>query len=639
METTINKVKSKDSKQLNFSWLYENRELIAAIFSAIIILFAWIFKANLAPWLWITIHIVAFIIGGYAQAKEGILDTIENRELNVELLMILAAIGSVAIGFWTEGAILIIIFALAGALETYTLNKSNKEISSLMTLQPEEASLISDGAERTVPVSELKVGDIIFVKASERIPADGMITKGATGIDESAITGESVPVSKTLNEEVLAGTVALDGSISVEITKPTSETLFQKIIEMVQSAQDEKSPSQLFIERFEGTYVKIVLAVVLVMMFLPYLAFGWTLTESIYRAMVLLVVASPCALVASIMPATLAAISKSARNGVLFKGGVHAENLSNIKAIAFDKTGTLTNGTPIVTDTIIATGLNGDLVIPIVGAIEKESTHPLAKAINDFSLEYSQVEVHNIDVHDMKTISGHGVSATIDGEEWIIGNAAFIGPELAYSFQDGIAKELASQGKTITFALKNGEVAALFALKDTIRKVTINAIAALKKQGIYTVMLTGDNEITAKAVADEIGIDHYIGECLPDQKVKYVKELRDKYKIVAMVGDGINDAPALATSNVGIAMGEGTDVALETADVVLMKNDLTRITSAIELSSKMNRVVKQNVYFSLSVILLLIIGNFLQAVDLPLGVIGHEGSTILVILNGLRLLR
>lgn len=639
METTINKVDSNNSKQVNFNWLYENRELISAIFSAIIILFAWIFKANLAPWLWITLHIIAFVIGGYAQAKEGILDTIENRELNVELLMILAAIGSVAIGFWTEGAILIIIFALAGALETYTLNKSNKEISSLMTLQPEEALLISDGEERIVPVSELKVGDIIFVKASERIPADGLITKGATGIDESAITGESIPVSKTLNEEVLAGTVALDGSISVEITKPTSETLFQKIIEMVQSAQDEKSPSQLFIERFEGTYVKIVLAVVLVMMFLPYLVFGWTLTESIYRAMVLLVVASPCALVASIMPATLAAISKSARNGVLFKGGVHAENLSNIKAIAFDKTGTLTNGTPIVTDTIIADGLNGDLIIPIIGAIEKESAHPLAKAINDFSLEHSQVEAHDIDVLDMKTISGHGVSASVDGDEWIIGNAAFIGPELAFSFQDGIAKDLASQGKTIAFALRNGEVAALFALKDTIRKVTIDAIAALKKQGIYTVMLTGDNEITAKAVADEIGIDHYIGECLPDQKVKYVKELRDKYKMVAMVGDGINDAPALATSNVGIAMGEGTDVALETADVVLMKNDLTKITSAIELSSKMNRVVKQNVYFSLSVILLLIIGNFLQAVDLPLGVIGHEGSTILVILNGLRLLR
>lgn len=639
METIINKVNKQKEAYPELARLYEHRELIAAITSGLIILFAWIFKRNISNEIWIALHIAAFVIGGYAQAKEGILDTIENKELNVELLMILAAIGSVAIGFWTEGAILIIIFALAGALETYTLNKSNKEISSLMNIQPEEALLVFDGEERIVPVSNLKVGDTIFVKASERIPADGVITRGTTGVDESAITGESIPVSKTLDEEVFAGTVALDGSISIEITKPASETLFQKIIEMVQSAQDEKSPSQLFIERFEGTYVKIVLAVVVVMMFLPTFAFGWTLTESIYRAMVLLVVASPCALVASIMPATLSAISKSAKNGVLFKGGVHAENLSNIKAIAFDKTGTLTNGAPVVTDTVLAEGLKHEAIIPIVGAIERESTHPLAKAITDFSLNYNSTNPQEINVIDMKTISGHGVSAIVEEDKWEIGNAAFIGPELAYSFQNGIAKEMAAQGKTITFALRNGKVVALFALKDTIRKVTLDAIAALKRQGIYTVMLTGDNELTAKAVAEEIDIDHYIGECLPDQKVAFVKELRKKYKNVAMVGDGINDAPALAAANVGIAMGEGTDVALETADVVLMKNDLTKITSAVKLSGKMNRIVKQNVFFSLSVILLLVIGNFFQTIDLPLGVIGHEGSTILVILNGLRLLK
>src|SRR5699024_9974350 len=258
-------------------------------------------------------------------------------------------IGSAAIGYWTEGAILIFIFALSGALETYTLNKSNKEISSLMNLQPEEAVLVKNGVEKIVPVSDLKVGDTIFVRASERIPADGIITKGATSIDESAITGESVPVNKANKQDVFAGTVALDGSISIEITKPAHETLFQKIIHLVHSAQKEKSPSQLFIEKFEGTYVKVVLAVVAVMMFLPYLLFGWSLTESIYRAMILLVVASPCALVASIMPATLAAISNSAKKGVLFKGGVHAENVSHVKAIAFDKTGTLTNGKPVVT--------------------------------------------------------------------------------------------------------------------------------------------------------------------------------------------------------------------------------------------------------------------------------------------------
>lgn len=638
MEPVFNNEKEQDTAIKGFARLYEHRELIAAITSGLIILFAWILKDSLSSPVWITLHLVAFIIGGYAQAKEGIIDTIQNKELNVELLMILAAIGSVAIGFWTEGAILIIIFALAGALETYTLNKSNKEISSLMSIQPEEALLISTEEERIVPVSSLNIKDTIRVKASERIPADGIIIRGTTGIDESAITGESMPVSKTLNEDVFAGTVALDGSIDVKITKPANETLFQKIIEMVQSAQDEKSPSQLFIERFEGTYVKIVLAIVLIMMFLPTLIFNWTLTESIYRAMVLLVVASPCALVASIMPATLSAISKSAKNGVLFKGGVHAENLSHINAIAFDKTGTLTNGTPIVTDAILADGLEKEMVIPIVGAIEKESTHPLAKAIADFSLEYES-DQSDITVTEMKTVSGHGVAAVVDGDKWEIGNAAFVGPQVAYQFQNGVAQHLAAEGKTITFALRNDEIVALFALKDTVRKITIDAISALKNQGIHTVMLTGDNELTAKAVAEEIGIDHYIGECLPDQKVNHVKALRKKYKNVAMVGDGINDAPALASANVGIAMGEGTDVALETADVVLMKNDLAKITSAIQLSGKMNRIVKQNIFFSLSVIFLLIVGNFLKAVDLPLGVIGHEGSTILVILNGLRLLR
>src|SRR5690625_3503489 len=303
------------------------------------------------------------------------------------MLMIFAAIGSAAIGYWTEGANLIFICSLSGALETYTLYKSNKAIASLMHLQPEEATLVENGREKVVPVAELQVGDMIAVLASERIPADGIIIKGSTAIDESAITGETIPISKTNKADVFAGTVALDGSITIEITKPADETLFQKIIQMVQSAQDEKSPSQLFIERFEGTYVNIVLIAVFIMMFLPYFVFEWTLTESIYRAMVLLVVASPCALVASIMPATLSAISNSARHGVLFKGGMHLESLSRTEAIAFDKTGTLTLGRPKVTDVYFKDNIDEDDVLACIGAIEKESTHPLAVAITDFTTD------------------------------------------------------------------------------------------------------------------------------------------------------------------------------------------------------------------------------------------------------------
>lgn len=633
--------KQLSSKESNYTFtkkVKEHAELIAALFSGALILTTWLLSDYLSSSLWITNHLIAFVIGGYAKAKEGILETIHEKELNVELLMFIAAIGSASIGYWTEGAILIFIFALAGALETYTLNRSNREISSLMELQPEEALLLKDGEQKVVPVSELAVGDMIFVRASDRIPADGLIVKGSTAIDESAITGESVPISKDIDDEVFAGTVALNGSITIEITKEAHETLFQKIIQMVQTAQDEKAPSQLFIERFEGTYVKTVLAVVVVMMFLPYFLFGWSLTESIYRAMILLVVASPCALVASIMPATLSAISNSAKNGVLFKGGVHAENLSHVKAIAFDKTGTLTTGTPVVTDVHLSPEYKEHEIIAIAGAIESESTHPLAQAITSYSRKIvGDRTIKQINVENMTTDSGKGVSASIDGITWKIGNPLYVG-ETAFDFQDGIAHTLAKQGKTVVFIQRDEKIIGLFATKDTVREDTKEAIQTLQDQGIYTIMLTGDNELTAKAVAEEVGIKDYIAQCLPEEKVQHVKRLREKYGNVAMVGDGINDAPALASANVGIAMGEGTDVALETADIVLMKNDLPKITHAMELSSRMNKVVKQNIYFSLAVIILLIISNFFQVIDLPIGVIGHEGSTILVILNGLRLL-
>ncbi|WP_163970440.1 heavy metal translocating P-type ATPase [Oceanobacillus halotolerans] len=621
-----------------FKKFLEHIELIAALFSGLLILITWSLESVLSQPMWVILHIVAFTIGGYAKAKEGITETIRTKQLNVEMLMIFAAIGSVAIGYWTEGAILIFIFALSGALETYSMNKSNKAISSLMEMQPEEAILLEDGTEKTVPVSSLTIGDQILVRAGERIPADGVIVKGSSAIDESAITGESMPLNKYNNNEVYASTVALDGTITVSITKKPTETLFQKIIDMVQSAQEEKSPSQLFIERFESTYVNVVLITVAIMLFLPYLIFDWALSESIYRALVLLVVASPCALVASITPATLSAISNAARKGVLFKGGIHVENLSHINAIALDKTGTLTNGKPEVTDAYFANNDHKDYVMAVVGAIENESTHPLAQAIT----AYSEKELDGkatIEVHDMKNVSGNGVTAFVDEKKWEIGKPDFVGKAEAENFLDGVASKLAAEGKTVVFAKMEGTIVAVFALKDTVRNSTKKAISKLKKHGIHPVMLTGDNELTAKAVAKEAGIDDYIANCLPQEKVEHVKDLRKKYGNIAMVGDGINDAPALASANVGIAMGEGTDVALETADIVLMKNNLERITNSITLSSRMNRIVKQNIVFSLSVIVVLILTNYLQLLDLPLGVIGHEGSTILVILNGLRLLK
>ncbi|WP_066298329.1 heavy metal translocating P-type ATPase [Bacillus sp. FJAT-29937] len=612
-------------------------ELMAALISGVLIAAGWILDRNELAAPSVTAYILAFIIGGFAKAKEGIEETIANKELNVEMLMVFAAIGSAIIGYWTEGAILIFIFAVSGALETYTMNKSHKEISALMEIQPEEALRVNHGIEEKIHVSQLRIGDHILVKPGERVPSDGKIIKGQSTIDESAITGESIPVTKGNEDAVFAGTVNLNGSITVEITKPNSDTLFQKIIQLVQSAQSEKSPSQLFIERFEGTYVKIVLAVVFLMMFVPHFLLGWSWTESFYRAMILLVVASPCALVASIMPATMSAISNGARHGILFKGGVHLENLSHVKAIAFDKTGTLTKGKPEVTDVVVADGLSREDILLKAASIESHSTHPLANAIVKYAKDHLADSL--ISPESIEDVTGWGVKANIDGEEWKIGKAAFVGMDGAISFGNGAAGKMASEGKTVVFVQKDGVIAAIIALQDVVREETRMAIDQLKNQGIYTIMLTGDSQNTGKAIAKDSHVDDYIAECLPENKVEHLKKLQETYGTVGMVGDGINDAPALATANVGIAMGEGTDVALETADVVLMKNDLPRIAEAIKLSRKMNGIIKQNVVFSITVIMLLIASNFLQFVDLPFGVIAHEGSTILVILNSLRLLK
>lgn len=621
-----------------FAKLSPHLELIAAGISGIFIMIGWILNHLDYSSLAITSYLFAFVIGGYAKAKEGIEETIANRELNVEMLMVFAAIGSCLIGYWAEGAILIFIFAVSGALETYTMNKSNKEISALMKLQPEEAvKILPDGREEIVPVSTLEVSDTILIKPGERVPVDGKITKGTTAIDEAAITGESIPLTKEINDEVFAGTVNISGSITVTLTKHADESLFQKIITLIQSAQSEKSPSQAFIEKFEGAYVKIVLSIVVLLMFLPHFLLDWSWNETFYRAMIFLVVASPCALVASIMPATLSAISNGARAGILFKGGVHLENLAHVRAIAFDKTGTLTKGMPAVTNVIVAEGFTEKEIIQLTASIESHSNHPLAKAIVRYAEQkYKETLKQPESIQDN---SGWGVTAKTNDAEWRIGKAAFVGEKEAKTFQHGIFNQLSEEGKTAVFVQKNGEIIAMIALKDIVRKESKEAIQSLKKSGIYTVMITGDSEKTAKAISKESHVDKYIAECLPEKKVTAIKELKEKYGIVAMVGDGINDAPALATANVGIAMGEGTDVALETADVVLMKNDLPRIAEAIQLSKRMNRIIKQNIIFSISVIMLLIVSNFLQVVALPFGVIGHEGSTILVILNSLRLLR
>ncbi|WP_419471594.1 heavy metal translocating P-type ATPase [Gottfriedia acidiceleris] len=616
------------------SFLSKHGELIAALISGVLILIA-SFVKNDNSILSIILYVLAFCIGGYAKAKEGIEDTIAEKELNVEMLMIIAAVGSAAIGYWTEGAVLIFIFALSGALETYTLNKTNKEISSLLSLQPQTAIRLVDDVEEVVGIKSLNIGDYILIKAGERIPADGQIVKGETLVDEAALTGESVPVVKNLNDEVFAGTINIKGTLVVEITKHSDETLFQKIINLVQTAQSEQTPSQQFIEKFEGVYVKGVLITVLFMMFLPHFALDWSWTTTFYRAMILLVVASPCALVASITPAVLSAISNGAKSGILVKGGIHLERLGVLKAIAFDKTGTLTIGKPEVTGFEKIEDFDRTELLSIVASIERYSTHPLASAIVEYATKQGitvSSSFEQIDDHP-----GFGVSAILNGSEYRVGKKEFV--TMKQNPLIHFEQQWEQEGNTIVYVGNQDKVVAIFSLKDLVRNESKQALSTLNKLGVQTVMITGDSEQTAKAIAAESEINEYFASCLPDEKVSIVKKLKDNYGQVAMVGDGINDAPALATANVGIAMGGGTGVALETADVVLMKNDLTKISKAITLSKRMNKIVKQNIIFSLSVIAFLICSNFLQIIDLPYGVIGHEGSTILVILNSLRLLR
>lgn len=609
-------------------------EMIAALVAGALILLGWGLSMVMSGLVINILFITAFVIGGFAKAKEGIEETIKDKTLNVELLMFLAAIGAAIIGYWLEGAVLIFIFALSGALETYTMNKSKDELSALMSLQPETACVLRNGREESILAKDLEIDDTILVKPGELMPADGVVVKGRTSVNESAITGESIPVAKKEHEEVLASTVNLDGVIHVRVSKTNENTLFQKIIKLVQNAQEEKPPAHLLIEKLENTYVMVVLIGSGLMMFLPHYLFGWSWNETIYRALVLLVVASPCALVASTMPAVLSAISNGSRQGVLFKGGVHLEGLAKLSAIAFDKTGTLTTGKPEVTNIVACNGWDQDKILQIAVSIEHYSNHPLASAIINRA---KKGEIPLLEAEDIQDVPGWGVKGTVNGSRYKIGKTDFVGKEKAKEFLR--TAPLEASGKTIVLVKKNEEIIGALALKDVVRPEVKEAISAMNAAGIDTFMFTGDSKETARDIAREIGLKQYKAECLPDEKLEEIKKLTKKYHRVAMVGDGTNDTPALAMADVGIAMGAGTDAALETADVVIVKNDLRQIPNTIRLSKRMNRIVKQNMVFSVAVIVMLIAANFMQDLSLPLGVIGHEGSTILVIMNGLRLLR
>ncbi|WP_438352007.1 heavy metal translocating P-type ATPase [Paenibacillus sp. FA6] len=618
--------------------MLSNKEMLAALGSGVLTLIAWS-VGHSYEYLSILLYVTAYALGGWITAREGIKTLIQERDLDVNLLMIAAAMGAASIGYWNEGALLIFIFAFSGALESYTMERSKKDISSLLALKPETALRIDNGEMKKVTIDQLQIGDLFLVKPGELIPADGRVERGYSAVNQASITGEPIPVDKTAGDDVFAGTINGEGVLYVEVTKSAESTVFAKIIKLVEEAESEVPNSQRFIKRFESIYARVVVVVTLAVIVLLPLVLGWTWENSFYKAMVFLVVASPCALVSSIMPAMLSAISNRARKGILFKGGAHVENLALTSVVAFDKTGTLTLGTPQVTDFIVDETYDRDELLTICASVEQLSEHPLAKAI----VLKAKEEVRGLmlkEVEAVQSITGWGMSAEVEGSLWKIGKSNVLDKVTVESMWLEHRSNLMNQGKTVSVIMNGTRVFGLVAFQDTIRPKAALAVKSLQALGIQVAMLTGDHEDTAQVIGKQIGVDFVYADLQPEAKVTHIKQLREKFGHVVMVGDGVNDAPALATATVGIGMGmNGSGTALEVADVVLMNDNIEEIASTIKLARRAQRIIKQNMVFAISVISLLIISNFFGDIALPFGVIGHEGSTILVILNGLRLLK
>lgn len=605
----------------------ENTQLISTASCILFLIVGLLIEFGMGwPYSWL-FYLLSVVTGGLEIAWNGLKELFAEKHFNVDLLMILAAVSAGLIGDWREGALLIFIFSLSHLLEEYTTDRSAREINRLLDRQPKKArKILASGEYLLVETSELILGDRVAIFKGENIPIDGIILEGASELDESVINGESVPRLKTKGQEVFGGTLNLGDAIEIQVNRKRSETVIAKIIALVEEAQNSQTKTESFIQRIENRYVLlIVLAVPLSILFFHF-GLSWTWNESIYRGVNLLVVASPCALVASSTPALLSAISNGARHGMLFKGGTYLEELAEIKSLSFDKTGTLTKGEFTVTDTYWS--IDEAQMIPFVLGLEEKSTHPLAKGIvNHWNQTFVSQSL------ETEEITAMGIQSLYQGDTY------YIGKKRGNTVEPAEFLTWKQQGKTVIYVEKNHELVGGIALLDTLNTNAKEAIQYFNQQGIHTVMLTGDNSYTAETIAKEAELSEYFAELLPPEKVAHVKNQKDLYGKNAMVGDGVNDAPALATATIGISMGEGTDVAIEVSDVVIMENNLAKLVYMHRLSKKMKRIIKQNIIFSVTVILTLIILNLMQKLTIPLAVIGHEGSTILVILNGLRLLK
>jgi Cd2+/Zn2+-exporting ATPase len=582
----------------------------------------------------IPVYLFAIILGGYHWSREGIEELLKEKVIGIDILMMAAAIGSAILGMWDEAAFLVFLYGAAEGLEEYTFAKTRASIRKLLDLAPKEARILKDGKEHRIPATELKVGDVFTVRPGESLATDGIILKGRSSVNEAPVTGESVPVEKEEGMKVFAATLNHTGVLEIKATATFENNTLSKIVHMVEEAQEKKGKAQLFIERFGRVYSPLVLLGAVLLLVVPPLM-GLSFFEWARRAVVLLVAAAPCALIMSTPVAIAAGIGRAGKSGILIKGGMHLENLGKTRAIAFDKTGTLTKGKPTVTE-IVSIGEKESVVLELAYSIERSSEHPLARAIVEKAIALGS---KTFEVKNFSALIGSGAKAELGSETIYVGKAELF-KELGHDIAIPDVQRLRSEGNTVILVGTKKKIAGLIAIRDEIRPEAKEAVAMFRKMGIAVVMLTGDNDITAQAIAKTLNITDVRANLRPEDKVIAIEELRRKYGSVVMVGDGINDAPALAKATVGVAMGvAGTDAAIEAADAALMADDLMKAVYAVELGKKARQVSLQNIIFSLGLLAVLIPSALIGVMSVFVAVFVHEASELLAVANGLRLAR
>lgn len=589
------------------------------------------------------LFITSIVIGGYSLFKVGF-QNLRRLDFDMKTLMTVAVLGAAFIGEWAEASIVVILFAISETLERYSMDKARQSIRSLMDIAPKEALVRRNGQELMIHVEKITVGDIMIVKPGQKIAMDGVVVNGYSSVNQAAITGESVPVGKSVDDEVFAGTLNEEGLLEVKITKLVEDTTISKIIELVEEAQDERAPSQAFVDKFAKYYTPIIMVIAGLVAVVPPLLFNGSWETWVYQGLSVLVVGCPCALVISTPISIVSAIGNAAKKGVLIKGGVYLEEMGTLKAIAFDKTGTLTKGAPVVTDfKIFENNVNEEDLLAVITALETRSQHPLATAIVK-KAENDSISFSDVIVEDFTSITGKGVMGTINGTTYYIGSPKLFKDMDSINFSHHLEQnvtDLQNQGKTVMVIGTKHLILAIIAVADEVRESSKEVINKLHLLGVQkTIMLTGDNKRTARAIGDNVGVSEIQADLMPEDKLSFIKKLRSEYGNVAMVGDGVNDAPALAASTVGIAMGgAGTDTALETADVALMGDDLKKLPFTVKLSRKALNIIKANIAFAIGIkflALLLVIPGWLT---LWIAILSDMGATLLVSLNSLRLMR